>query len=141
MSDLKVVNVNAAESSLRRSISVLVPALNEVDNLRPTVETLLRALSETADEFEIIVVDDGSSDGTKELADRLAAEISRVRVLHNERPRGIGHAYMRGCEVARGDHFVYIPGDNTRPYEFLPAAVRGPRPRGRGDLLRAQSTS
>ncbi len=101
----------------RRSISVLVPVLNEVSNVRPTVETLLKALSETADEYEVIVVDDGSTDGTREEAGRLASEYSNVRVLHEDRNRGIGHAYKRGYAEALCKSFVYIPGDNTWPYE------------------------
>ena len=83
----------------------------------PTVDVVGRALSETTDDFEIIIVDDGSTDGTQDIADRLAAEIPYVRVFHNERNRGIGHAYMLGYQNARCDYFVYIPGDNTWPYE------------------------
>jgi dolichol-phosphate mannosyltransferase len=100
-----------------RSITVLVPALNEAANLGPTVETLVRALGETTDEFEIIVVDDGSIDGTGAVADSLTAAIPGVRVFHNARNCGIGYAYMLGCREARCSHFVYIPGDNTWPFE------------------------
>jgi glycosyltransferase involved in cell wall biosynthesis len=100
-----------------RSITVLVPALNEAANLGATVETLIRALGETTDEFEIIVVDDGSTDGTAAVADALAAAMPRVRVFHNARNCGIGYAYMLGCREARCSHFVYIPGDNTWPYD------------------------
>jgi glycosyltransferase involved in cell wall biosynthesis len=101
----------------RRSITVLVPALDEAANLGSTAEAIIRALSETTDEFEVIVVDDGSTDGTAAVADARAAAIPEVRVFHNERNRGIGYAYMLGCREARCSHFVYIPGDNTWPYE------------------------
>ncbi len=104
-------------TSFRRSITVLVPALNEVENLRPTTETLLRALAETCDEFEVIIVDDGSTDGTAQEADQLAAEFPNVRALHNARNLGIGAAYRRGIAEARCACLVYIPGDNTWPYE------------------------
>ena len=103
--------------SVRRRISVLVPALNEEGNIAPTVGAIDQALSETCGDWEIIVVNDGSSDATGAVAERLQSENPRVRVLHNPRCMGIGHAYDRGCEVARMDYFVYIPGDNTWPYE------------------------
>jgi glycosyltransferase involved in cell wall biosynthesis len=108
---------NQTGSTVRGSICVLVPALNEVENIRPTVEILIRALKETTDDFEIIVVDDGSADGTAEAADQLTVEFPQVRVFHNASNRGIGYAYKIGYEQARCHHFVYIPGDNTWPYE------------------------
>lgn len=104
-------------SSVPRSICVLIPALNEVENIEATVEAVGRALSQTTDDFEIIIVNDGSTDGTKEIADRLGAETPRIRVFHNERNKGIGHAYRTGYENARCEYFVYIPADNTWPYE------------------------
>src|SRR6476469_6227086 len=99
------------------SLSILVPALNEVDNLAATVERLLRAASLLIPDFEIIVVDDGSTDGTSELADGLAAAQEQVRVIHNGRNMGLGYSYRRGIDVARKRYFVYIPGDNSWPYE------------------------
>ena len=71
---------------------VCVPTYNEVDNLEP----LLRALGEVIDpELDrVLVIDDNSPDGTGELADRLAAELPWVSVLHRERKEGIGAAYL-----------------------------------------------
>ena len=100
-----------------RSVSVFVAAYNEVDNLGPTVETRPRALAETVDEYEIIVVDDGSTDGTGEVADALAAANPRVVVIHNPGNRGLG--LRLACAPSRPPawrSFVFIPGDNTWPY-------------------------
>lgn len=102
-------------SSTSYSLSVIVAAFNERDNLEPTVARLLRALNISVEDFEIIIVDDGSSDGTGEIADRLAAEHPQVRVLHNPRNMGLGYSYMQGIKIARKNYFVYIPGDNTWP--------------------------
>ncbi len=67
----------------QRSISVFVPVLNEEKNLEPTVTRLIEALTVTVEDYEIIIVDDGSSDGTAAVADGLAAENFAIRALHN----------------------------------------------------------
>lgn len=101
---------------LQRSISVFVPALNEEHTLAPTVERLIDALTITIEDFEIIIVNDGSSDNTGNVAERIAAENPIVRVVSNPRTMGLGFGYRRGYEEATKDSFVYIPGDNTWPY-------------------------
>ena len=77
---------------------VCVPTYNERDN----VEALVRALGEVIDTTRdgVLVIDDGSPDGTGEIADRLAAELSWLDVLHRTRKEGIGKAYLAGFERA-----------------------------------------
>ena len=74
---------------------VLVPTYNERENL-PVLVDLLLALPNT----ELLVIDDGSPDGTGELADRLAVELPWVSVLHRERKEGLGPAYVAGFRRA-----------------------------------------
>ena len=81
----------ATISWVTRSLTVFVPAYNEVENLAPTVETIMRALSVSVEDYEVIVVDDGSTDGTDEVADALAARYPEVRVIHNPRNMGLGY--------------------------------------------------
>jgi NAD(P)-dependent dehydrogenase (short-subunit alcohol dehydrogenase family) len=100
----------------QRSISVFIPALNEEKNLEPTVARLIEALTVTVEDYEIIIVDDGSNDGTGAVADRLAGENSAIHALHNSRNMGLGYCFTQGCREARKNFFVYIPGDNTWPY-------------------------
>jgi NAD(P)-dependent dehydrogenase (short-subunit alcohol dehydrogenase family) len=100
----------------QRSISVFIPVLNEEKNLEPTVDRLIEALTVTVEDYEIIIVDDGSSDQTGAVADRLAAENSAIRALHNARNMGLGYCFTQGYGEARKNFFVYIPGDNTWPY-------------------------
>ena len=99
-----------------RSISVLVPVLNEADNLAPTVKRLIDALTTTIEDYEILIVDDGSTDETARVADQLAEANPNIRVFHNPTNKGLGYSYARGYEEARKEFFVYIPGDNTWPY-------------------------
>jgi len=76
---------------------VCLPTYNERDNL----EAMVSALGEH--EVEVLVVDDASPDGTGELADRLAAELGYVHVLHRERKQGLGPAYVAGFHRALAD--------------------------------------
>src|SRR4051812_46470994 len=109
----------AAITWAQHSLSVFVAAFNEAENLAPTVETVMRALSMSVEEYEIIVVDDGSTDGTREIADALAAKYPTVRVIHNPTNMGLGYGWMRAIEAATKNSFIFIPGDNTWPYRSL----------------------
>jgi dolichol-phosphate mannosyltransferase len=77
---------------------VCVPTYNERDNVEPLVRALGAVLDPARD--RILVIDDGSPDGTGEIADRLAAELPWVSVLHRERKEGIGAAYLAGFDAA-----------------------------------------
>src|SRR6188768_3798955 len=83
-------------------LSYFFPAHNEEANLEGLVEEALETLPTLADEFEIIAVNDGSKDGTREIADRLAAaHPGVVRAIHHEVNRGYGGALRSGFEAAR----------------------------------------
>ena len=76
---------------------VCLPTYNERENLEP----MLRALGEVlGPDDRVLVIDDSSPDGTGELADRLAAELPFVDVLHRERKEGLGRAYIDGFRIA-----------------------------------------
>jgi len=75
---------------------VCVPTYNERENLEPLVRALGQVLDTTRD--RVLVIDDGSPDGTGLLADRLAAELDWLDVLHRDRKEGIGRAYLAGFE-------------------------------------------
>src|SRR4051812_18617187 len=75
---------------------VILPTYNEVDNLRPISEAILARLPGAT----LLVVDDGSPDGTGQLADELAAADRRIRVRHRAHKQGLGKAYLDGFGVA-----------------------------------------
>ena len=94
------------------SLTVIVPALNEEENLRATVEAVLKAFAPATSFLEVLVFDDASTDRTGHVADRLAAADSRVRAFHNARRVNIGGIYKAGLRQACGEYVVLIPGDN-----------------------------
>ena len=79
---------------------VCLPTYNEIENLERMVRTLGEVLPEGG---RILVIDDSSPDGTGELADRLAAELPFVSVLHRARKEGLGRAYIAGFHQALGE--------------------------------------
>jgi dolichol-phosphate mannosyltransferase len=79
---------------------LILPTYNEAENVEAIVRAALAQLATTGLEHTVLVVDDGSPDGTGQIADRLAAEREEVRVLHRAAKLGLGRAYLAGFEVA-----------------------------------------
>ncbi|MDP2349821.1 MAG: glycosyltransferase family 2 protein [Chloroflexota bacterium] len=93
-------------------LSYFFPAHNEEANLEGLVEEALATLPSIAGTFEIIAVNDGSRDRTREIADRLAAaHPDVVRVVHHEVNRGYGGALRSGFEAARYEFLCFTDGD------------------------------
>jgi len=96
---------------LGRRVSVFLPAFNEVENLEGAVADIVWAASQVLDEYEILIIDDGSVDGTGSLADRLANANPRIRAIHQPRNLGIAAAYERALAEAGLDHFSFLAAD------------------------------
>jgi dolichol-phosphate mannosyltransferase len=100
-------------------VLVIVPTYNEIDNLEPIVARLQAAVPSA----HVLVVDDGSPDGTGELAEKLAAGDPRVHVLHRPGKAGLGPAYVAGFGWARQHGFdvlVEMDADGSHAPEQLP---------------------
>jgi glycosyltransferase involved in cell wall biosynthesis len=92
-------------------LSFFFPAHNEAENIEALVAEALVELPKLADEFEIIAVDDGSTDGTGAIADRLAAEHANVRAVHHPVNRGYGAALRSGFAASRYPLVCLLDGD------------------------------
>jgi dolichol-phosphate mannosyltransferase len=83
-------------TDLAPAVWVIVPTYDEADNIRPITAAILEVLPAAT----ILVVDDGSPDGTGQIADELAAADPRIRVRHRTAKQGLGRAYLDGFDVA-----------------------------------------
>jgi len=93
------------------SISVFFPCYNEQENVGRTVEKALEVMQQFDADFEVIIVDDGSSDGTRQIADEIAGRDKRVKVMHHQHNLGYGAALQSGFKAATKELVFYTDGD------------------------------
>jgi glycosyltransferase involved in cell wall biosynthesis len=93
------------------SLTLVLPAYNEAGNIESVVRQSLTTLPDFTDDFEIIVVDDGSRDATAAIVDRIAAHDCRVRLIRHERNRGYGGALTTGFRASRGQFVMFMDAD------------------------------
>ena len=104
-------------------IRVIVPTYNEKENIRDLVERILNLEIKA----QIIIVDDNSPDGTGRIADELAAETSRVSVIHRAGKLGLGTAYIAGFKkgLAEGaDRLITMDADFSHDPSYIPGLVK-----------------
>jgi dolichyl-phosphate beta-glucosyltransferase len=106
-----------AEPSPR--LSIVIPAYNEELRLPRTIEQIEQYLDGHAVDYELILVDDGSSDGTRQVMDAAAKRNPRVRIEALPHNRGKGGALAAGVAVARGDEVLVTDADLSTPIEEL----------------------
>lgn len=103
-------------------LSIVVPTYNEYEVLSDLVHALYETTAEFGVSLEVIVVDDGSPDGTGALADRLA-RVHPMRVVHRSSRAGLGTAAMAGFAVARASTVGVMDADLSHPPSLLPALL------------------
>lgn len=129
-------------------VSCVVMAFNEVASLESTACELHGVLRTLGAPCELVIVDDGSSDGTGDVADTVARTLTgptvEVRVIHHPQNLGLGGVYRTGFAEARGDYLTFFPADGQFPAtiisDFLPRArsadlVLGYLPERRSSLV------
>ncbi len=102
------------------SLTVFYPCYNEEANVERVTQAALAAVRNITDDYEILIVNDGSKDRTGEIADRLAAEHPNVRAAHNNPNLGYGGALQRGFREATKDLVFYTDGDGQFDFEEIP---------------------
>ena len=102
------------------SISVFFPCYNEQDNITGVVEKALDVLEKLNTDFEVIIIDDGSSDSTGKIADELAGEKDRVKAVHHRTNLGYGAALQSGFKAATKELVFYTDGDGQFDINEMP---------------------
>ncbi|MFH1923354.1 MAG: glycosyltransferase family 2 protein, partial [Planctomycetota bacterium] len=120
MSNPEISNRRSSEQVL---LSVVLPVYNEQDVLATLLGELTESLSECDVDHEILFVNDGSSDASPEILDRLAAESASVRVIHLVRNFGHQAAVQAGLAHARGDAVVLMDSDMQDSPQAIPRLV------------------
>lgn len=105
------------------SLSIFFPCYNEEANVERVTRAALETAQKVADDYEVIIVNDGSRDGTGEIGDRLAAEDPRVRCVHNRPNQGYGGAVQTGLRSATKEWIFFTDGDGQFDLNEIPKLV------------------
>ena len=97
--------------------SIVIPAYNEEDSIRPVLRALAAALIDAGIPYEIVVVNDHSADGTRDAVAEVARDFPEVRCVDNEGPGGFGLAVRAGLDAFRGDVVAVVMADGSDPPE------------------------
>ncbi|MEO6126295.1 MAG: glycosyltransferase family 2 protein [Ilumatobacteraceae bacterium] len=100
-----------ADARRLSGVSAMFPCYNDAATIGGLVDDVHTALVDHADELEVIVVNDGSSDGSRAVLDELAMARPWLRVIHHDKNRGYGGALISGFEAARMEWIFYTDGD------------------------------
>jgi glycosyltransferase involved in cell wall biosynthesis len=94
-----------------KELSIFLPAYNEKDNIERVAKGVLAALPDFAERFELVIVNDGSKDRTREIAEGLAKKDPNVKVVSHEKNRGYGAALKTGFASAKYENIFFMDGD------------------------------
>lgn len=119
------------QAKIKESVSMVMPAFNEEDNIEFMLEESVKTLTSLTDDWEIVVVDDVSRDSTAQRAEAFAAKqpVGRIRVIRNPKNIGCHPSQIIGFKASRGDYCFFICSDRQilprELYKFLPALQQG----------------
>uniref|UniRef100_A0A0K0FY91 Dolichol-phosphate mannosyltransferase subunit 1 n=1 Tax=Strongyloides venezuelensis TaxID=75913 RepID=A0A0K0FY91_STRVS len=106
--------------------SILLPTYNEIENLPICIWLIEKYMTEAKLNYEVIVIDDASPDGTLEVAKKLQKELGEDKIILKPRSGklGLGTAYVHGIQFARGDFVIIMDADLSHHPKFIPQMVK-----------------
>ncbi|MCE9636688.1 MAG: glycosyltransferase family 2 protein [Planctomycetes bacterium] len=117
-------HARASPSDPGRGLSVVIPAFNEAPRIERTLRATVGFLRTLPDPFEVLVVDDGSSDLTTDVVNGLAADLPEMRLIRLPANQGKGAAVRAGVAETRGEWVLFSDADLSTPIEEWPALRR-----------------
>jgi glycosyltransferase involved in cell wall biosynthesis len=117
ISQTKPVPSERSDGARPQKVSVVIPCLNEAESIERCVQLAREALDRSGLEGEVVVADNGSEDGSAELAARAGARVVQ------EPNRGYGSAYLAGFDAAEGDYLVMVDADLTYDFDDIPRFI------------------
>src|ERR1700730_17689058 len=102
---------NDSKTRIKHSLSVIMPAHNEEAAIAATVQSVMDALTAWVQDFEVIVVNDGSKDDTRFLLEEVAAKYSHLRIINHPENRGYGAALVSGFEAITKNLVFFMDSD------------------------------
>lgn len=115
-----MADLSSLSSQAPIALTFVIPALNEEDVVRRFIDEVTQVMGPLDLTYEIILIDDGSTDRTGAIMDDIAASDKRVRVLRNSKNIGLGESYKKGLAEARGEYLMMLCGDGGFPAASLP---------------------
>jgi dolichyl-phosphate beta-glucosyltransferase len=108
---------NTFSKDLHYKLSIIIPAYNEENRITHTLPIIKNFLEKKKMNAEIIVVNDGSSDSTKEVVEELKRTIPNLKLINLDRNHGKGFAVKKGIEANKGEYILFVDADNSTPIE------------------------
>ena len=115
-------------------LTIVVPCLNEQHHIGPTLDTVAAAMMEVAYSYEVLVIDDGSTDDTAKIVENYIAAHPAIpiRLIRHQTNRGLTRSFVDGAFLGRGAYYRLVCGDNVEPKETL---VKCFRELGKADMI------
>ena len=110
-------NLNDIDEPL---VSVIMPVYNRIGIVKHAIDSVLK---QSYKNFELIIIDDGSTDGTVELVESIISKDNRIKFIEHEENKGVCKSRNDGLELAEGEYIFYLDSDNTWKKEYLKTMV------------------
>lgn len=115
-----MLSINGTDMDLSSMVSIIIPVFNTCVFLEETLESVIH---QTYSNLDIIIIDDGSNDGSDVICDDYAAMDGRIRVIHQQN-QGLSSARNLGLELAKGDYIAFIDSDDAYNHDFIKLMIQ-----------------